>query len=125
MQNHAAVYRTSELLKEGVPKLQEIVKEAYEVHIQDKTLIWNTDLIETLELQNMVYQGLATVKYVVAVCAGGDSFVLFAPLLLLLVDLVAAISYFLQICFCCCLACGDVMLDSIQLDSICSSYRRL
>jgi len=62
MQEHAAVYRTSELLKEGVPKVQAIVKEADELYIKDKSLIWNTDLIETLELQNLVYQGLATLK---------------------------------------------------------------
>jgi succinate dehydrogenase (ubiquinone) flavoprotein subunit len=62
MQEHAAVYRTSELLSEGVPKMQEICKEVHDIEIQDKSLVWNTDLVESLELQNMVHQGLATVK---------------------------------------------------------------
>ena len=60
-------YRTSDVLAEGVPKVQAIVKEVADLHIVDKTLIWNTDLIETLELQNLVFQGLATLKCVVVV----------------------------------------------------------
>merc|ERR1711912_226941 len=55
-------YRTTELLAEGVPKVQEIAKEIEQVGVKDKSLVWNTDLIETLELQNLVTQGLATMK---------------------------------------------------------------
>ena len=55
MQEHAAVYRTDSTLKEGKVLVDEIVdKFNKEVTVTDKSLIWNTDLVETLELQNLV-----------------------------------------------------------------------
>eukprot|EP00554_Chaetoceros_debilis_P005307 CAMPEP_0194075064 /NCGR_PEP_ID=MMETSP0149-20130528/2110_1 /TAXON_ID=122233 /ORGANISM="Chaetoceros debilis, Strain MM31A-1" /LENGTH=642 /DNA_ID=CAMNT_0038755421 /DNA_START=190 /DNA_END=2118 /DNA_ORIENTATION=- len=54
MQEHAAVYRTSETLAEGKVKIDEIVKSFDDVKVTDKSLIWNTDLVETLELQNLL-----------------------------------------------------------------------
>jgi succinate dehydrogenase (ubiquinone) flavoprotein subunit len=55
MQGHAAVYRTDATLKEGKVLVDEIVdKFNKEVTVVDKSLIWNTDLVETLELQNLV-----------------------------------------------------------------------
>jgi succinate dehydrogenase (ubiquinone) flavoprotein subunit len=54
MQEHAAVYRTSEVLAEGKIKIDDIVKKFDKVKVTDKSLIWNTDLVETLELQNLL-----------------------------------------------------------------------
>lgn len=55
MQEHAAVYRDDATLKEGKIRVDEIVgKFNTEVQVTDKSLIWNTDLVETLELQNLV-----------------------------------------------------------------------
>jgi len=55
MQDHAAVYRDSQSLKDGVVKVDAVVKKFNEeVCVTDKSLIWNTDLVETLELQNLV-----------------------------------------------------------------------
>jgi len=54
MQEHAAVYRTSELLEEGASKIDDVVKSFDDVHVTDKSLVWNTDLVETLELRNLL-----------------------------------------------------------------------
>lgn len=55
MQEHAAVYRDEQSLKDGVVKVDAVVKKFNEdVMVTDKSLIWNTDLVETLELQNLV-----------------------------------------------------------------------
>jgi succinate dehydrogenase (ubiquinone) flavoprotein subunit len=54
MQEHAAVYRTSETLAEGKKKIDEVVQKFNGVKVTDKSLIWNTDLIESLELRNLL-----------------------------------------------------------------------
>ncbi|KNE69648.1 succinate dehydrogenase [ubiquinone] flavoprotein subunit 2, mitochondrial [Allomyces macrogynus ATCC 38327] len=54
MQSDAAVFRTQETLDEGVKKIDEVVKSFEDVRVTDKGLIWNTDLVETLELQNLL-----------------------------------------------------------------------
>ena len=54
MQEHAAVYRTSETLAEGKVRIDEVVKSFDNVKVTDKSLIWNTDMVETLELQNLL-----------------------------------------------------------------------
>lgn len=55
MQEHAAVYRDAENLKEGVKVVNSIVQKFNnDVQVTDKSLIWNTDLVETLELQNLL-----------------------------------------------------------------------
>ena len=61
MQNHAAVFRTSESLIEGVQKMQEVFKSFEEVNVSDRGMVWNTDLIETLELDNLRSQAVATI----------------------------------------------------------------
>ncbi len=60
MQNHAAVFRTGETLSEGVTKLGAVVESFAEVQVSDRSLVWNTDLIETLELDNLLGQAVAT-----------------------------------------------------------------
>ena len=60
MQNHAAVFRTGESLQEGVRKLDAVFDSFADVSVSDRTLVWNTDLIETLELDNLLGQAVAT-----------------------------------------------------------------
>ena len=62
MQAHAAVFRTGESLDEGVRKLDEVVASFANVSVSDRSLIWNTDLIETLELDNLLGQAVATIR---------------------------------------------------------------
>jgi succinate dehydrogenase (ubiquinone) flavoprotein subunit len=55
MQEHAAVYRAADTLKAGKIKVDAVVaKFNKDVHVTDKSLIWNTDLVETLELKNLL-----------------------------------------------------------------------
>jgi succinate dehydrogenase / fumarate reductase flavoprotein subunit len=62
MQTHAAVFRTGESLDEGVKKLEKVVASFADVSVSDRSLIWNTDLIETLELDNLLTQAVATIR---------------------------------------------------------------
>jgi succinate dehydrogenase / fumarate reductase, flavoprotein subunit len=61
MQKHAAVFRDTALLDEGKKQIDAIAASLADVKITDRSLIWNTDLIETLELDNMLPQAQATV----------------------------------------------------------------
>ena len=60
MQNDAAVYRTQETLAEGKQKIDDTVQRFNDVKTVDKSLIWNTDLIETLELRNLLGNAAVT-----------------------------------------------------------------
>uniref|UniRef100_A0A7S4KAF0 Succinate dehydrogenase [ubiquinone] flavoprotein subunit, mitochondrial n=1 Tax=Odontella aurita TaxID=265563 RepID=A0A7S4KAF0_9STRA len=60
MQDHAAVYRTSELLEEGAGKIDEVVQSFADVGVTDRSLVWNTDLVETLELRNLLANASTT-----------------------------------------------------------------
>lgn len=60
MQNYAAVFREEASLKEGVEKIDEIYAGASDFFISDRGLIWNSDLIEALELQNLLPQAVVT-----------------------------------------------------------------
>jgi succinate dehydrogenase / fumarate reductase flavoprotein subunit len=62
MQNHAAVFRTGESLQEGIDLLEPIFASFSDVSVTDRSLIWNTDLIETMELENLLLQAMATIK---------------------------------------------------------------
>jgi succinate dehydrogenase / fumarate reductase flavoprotein subunit len=62
MQNHAAVFRTGETLKEGIDLLQKTFASLPDVRVSDRSLIWNTDLIETMELENLMLNAMATIE---------------------------------------------------------------
>ena len=62
MQRHCAVFRDSALLAEGVTKIDGIYQGMQDVGIADRSLIWNTDLVETLELDNLIGQAVVTMK---------------------------------------------------------------
>src|SRR5262249_10668807 len=57
---HAAVFRTDHSMKEGLDRLKKIVENFDDVRVADHSLIWNSDLIETLELENLLGQALLT-----------------------------------------------------------------
>jgi succinate dehydrogenase / fumarate reductase flavoprotein subunit len=60
MQSNAAVFRTSEILEEGVAKIDAVNQRMADIGISDRSLVFNTDLIETLELDNMMPQAVLT-----------------------------------------------------------------
>ncbi|MEO6155448.1 MAG: succinate dehydrogenase flavoprotein subunit [Thermomonas sp.] len=61
MQNDAAVFRTGETLSAGVKSIRDINASFADVKVSDRSLVWNSDLIETMELQNLLGQALATI----------------------------------------------------------------
>jgi succinate dehydrogenase / fumarate reductase flavoprotein subunit len=62
MQNHAAVFRTGEVLDEGVELLRKTYASFDDVGIKDRSLVWNTDLVETMELENLLLNAAATIE---------------------------------------------------------------
>ena len=60
MQNNAAVFRVQKTLEEGCQKISQIYDSFKHVGITDRSLIWNTDLVETLELENLLLQAVQT-----------------------------------------------------------------
>jgi succinate dehydrogenase / fumarate reductase flavoprotein subunit len=62
MQNHAAVFREEKVLSEGASKMAQIWKSYDQLAISDRTLIWNSDLVEALELDNLRSQALLTIN---------------------------------------------------------------
>jgi len=61
MQDHAAVFRTEEVLEEGKKMMDDIRKEYDNISVTDRSMIWNSDLVEALELANLIDQALLTV----------------------------------------------------------------
>lgn len=61
MQADAAVFRTSKTLEEGVTKMTAIAGKLNDLHVTDRSLVWNSDLMETLELTNLMPNALATI----------------------------------------------------------------
>ena len=61
MQEDAAVFRTSETLKTGCNRVSKVDAAFDDVHVTDRSMIWNSDLMETLELSNLLPSALATV----------------------------------------------------------------
>jgi succinate dehydrogenase / fumarate reductase flavoprotein subunit len=62
MPNHAAVFRTGESLQEGIDLLEPVFASFGDVRVADRSLVWNTDLIETMELENLLLQAMGTIK---------------------------------------------------------------
>ena len=60
MSAHAAVFRNDELMSEGKDKLAATYKRMEDIHVSDRSLIWNSDLIETMELDNLISQATCT-----------------------------------------------------------------
>jgi succinate dehydrogenase / fumarate reductase flavoprotein subunit len=61
MQSHCAVFRTGEVLKEGVDLIHQAWSKRADIHVSDRSLIWNSDLVETLELDNLMYQAMVAI----------------------------------------------------------------
>lgn len=62
MQRHAAVFRDQKLLSEGCEKVHEITQLYKDIGISDRGNIWNTDLVEALELENLLLQAKMTIN---------------------------------------------------------------
>jgi succinate dehydrogenase/fumarate reductase flavoprotein subunit len=60
MQNNCAVFRTGQVLEEGSKLIHEVWSRSGDVRVSDRSLIWNTDLIETLEYDNLIAQAVVT-----------------------------------------------------------------
>jgi succinate dehydrogenase / fumarate reductase flavoprotein subunit len=60
MQENCSVFRTGEVLTEGHQRIHEVWRGSSDVRVTDRSLIWNTDLIETLEYENLIVQAVTT-----------------------------------------------------------------
>ncbi|HEU4475578.1 MAG TPA: FAD-binding protein, partial [Methyloceanibacter sp.] len=62
MQRDCAVFRTKKVLQDGVKAIKTVWDDAADIKVSDRSLIWNTDLIETLEFDNLISQAAVTVQ---------------------------------------------------------------
>ena len=62
MQNDCAVFRTQQSLDEGCVKLDKVISGRPDLRVKDRSLIWNSDLMETLEFENLILQAQATIR---------------------------------------------------------------
>ena len=62
MQANAAVFRTGETMSDGVARLSEVWKSFGDVKVSDRSLVYNTDLCETWELQNLLGNAMVSIK---------------------------------------------------------------
>jgi succinate dehydrogenase / fumarate reductase flavoprotein subunit len=62
MQNNCAVFRTGEVLAEGRDLIHKVWRGRADIRVTDRSLIWNTDLIETLEFDNLISQAVVTME---------------------------------------------------------------
>jgi succinate dehydrogenase / fumarate reductase flavoprotein subunit len=62
MQNDCAVFRTQQSLDEGCDKLDKVIAGSSDIRVKDRSLIWNSDLMETLEFENLIVQAQATIR---------------------------------------------------------------
>ena len=62
MQNNCAVFRTQDVMDEGVAKMKEVTDGVASIRVSDRSMIWNSDLVETLEFENLVEQAAVTMS---------------------------------------------------------------
>ena len=62
MQNNCAVFRTGEVLEEGRKLIGEVWRAKDDIRVTDRSLVWNSDLIETLEFENLITQAVVTME---------------------------------------------------------------
>jgi succinate dehydrogenase / fumarate reductase flavoprotein subunit len=62
MQEHCTVFRTGEVLDEGCRRIKNVYESAADIGVTDRTMIWNTDLVETLEFDNLIAQAIVTME---------------------------------------------------------------
>jgi len=62
MQKHAAVFRTGESMQEGVTRMDQVFANFGDIQVTDRGLVWNTDLVETLELENLLLQAQSIIQ---------------------------------------------------------------
>ena len=62
MQTHAAVFRTGDSMAQGIDKIDSIYRSFANVKVSDHSLIWNSDLVETLELENLLGCAMVSIK---------------------------------------------------------------
>ena len=60
MQNHCSVYRTGTILEEGSQLIHEVWAARDQISVTDRSMIWNSDLVETLEFDNLIVQAVVT-----------------------------------------------------------------
>jgi succinate dehydrogenase / fumarate reductase flavoprotein subunit len=60
MQTNCSVFRTGEVLEEGHKLIHDVYSGIDDLHVTDRSLIWNSDLIETLEFDNLIVQAVVT-----------------------------------------------------------------
>lgn len=61
MQTHAAVFRTADVLQEGCQQMDKLYNTMDDLKVSDRGMVWNTDLVETLELQNLMLNAIQTI----------------------------------------------------------------
>ena len=61
MQNYCAVFRTGDVMREGIEKLEKTCDRFEDVAVSDRSMVWNTDLVETLELDNLLRQSKVSI----------------------------------------------------------------
>ena len=62
MQSNCAVFRTGEVLEEGVKLIHDVWRNEADIRVTDRSLIWNSDLVETLEFDNLIAQAVVTME---------------------------------------------------------------
>ena len=62
MQSNCSVFRTGEVLAEGKEKIHDVWRAGAQINVTDRSLIWNSDLIETLEYDNLIVQAVVTME---------------------------------------------------------------
>lgn len=61
MQTNAAVFRTGKILQQGIHKLNDVYQSFNNIDVSDRSMIWNTDLVETLELENLLQNAMVSI----------------------------------------------------------------